>query len=156
MNRGNRTLVSSADIMFQIREQLGSVELQKIFSRGQTQLNRYCMPSHFADSQRNPLDRLHILMEKLAECGDEELALATANYILEPLAARAVPHKYPKPDKSTVEEECLDDFPELTELDARIATRRHPREVIRQAEKVKGEVDETIASYLEYWNKHHG
>lgn len=154
MSKTDRKLVTSSDIMFHIREQLGTVELQKIFSRGQTQLNRYCMPSHLEDSQRNPLDRINILIKKLEEKGEEELALATANFILEPLSVRAAPVSFPTPDKNTVEEECLDDFPELTQLDALIAMQQHPREVIRQAEKVKEEIDETIVSYLEHWNKH--
>lgn len=156
MSKPVRKLVTSSDIMFHIREELGTVELQKIFSRGQTQLNRYCMPSHLADSQRNPLDRITILMQKLVESGEEELALATINFMSEPLSARAVRISLPTPDKATIEEECLDDFPELTQLDALIAMQLQPREVIRQAEKVKEEIDETIASYLEHWGKCNG
>ncbi len=155
MSAGHRKLTESSDIMFHIREQLGTVELQKIFSRGQTQLNRYCMPSYLADYQRNPLDRLQILIQKLAETDEKELAFATVNFILEPLTSRAIPINFPIPDKSTVEEECLDDFPELTKLDALISMQQHPRDVIRQAEKVKEEIDETIVMYLEQWNKHH-
>ena len=147
-------LPSSWEIMFAIRETLGAVELQKIFSRGQTQLNRYCMAPHFADAQRNPLDRLQVLTEQLEAAGEHELALAAINFILEPLTARATAQNLPTPDKDTLEEECLDDFPELTTLDALIAKQSHPRDVIQQAERVKNEVDETIVKYLEHWNKH--
>ncbi len=62
----------------------------------------------------------------------------------------------PKPDKDTVEEECLDDYPELTEMDRLISRREHPRVVQRQAERVKREVDETMVSYINLWESKHG
>ncbi|MGE4298077.1 MAG: hypothetical protein AB7E47_08620 [Desulfovibrionaceae bacterium] len=146
-------VIASWEIMSKSRETLGATELQKIFSRGLTQVNRYCMGEHYADYQRNPIDRLRILFEQLAQVGEEELVRAAINYLSEPIGCRAVAMGAPKPDKDTVEEECLDDFPELTELDRLIGRCEHPRVVQRQAEKVKQEVDETVVRYLEHWER---
>ena len=62
----------------------------------------------------------------------------------------------PVPDKPTVEEECLDDFPEVVEIDRLTCKGEHPRMVARQTEVAKGEIDETLVRYLEFWEKTHG
>lgn len=148
--------VESWEIMLHSREKIGATELQKIFSRGQTQINRYCMSPLCGDAQRNPVDRLRIMFEKLVEGGGDELVRAALNLLAEPIHCRVKPVESPRPDKDTVEEECLDDFPELTELDRLIARREHPRLVQRQVERVKQEVDETMVSYMKLWEKSHG
>lgn len=148
--------VESWEIMLLSKEKVGATELQKIFSRGQTQINRYCMSPLSGDAQRNPVDRLRLMFEKLVEEGGEELVRSALNILAEPIQCRVRPVGAPKPDKDTVEEECLDDFPELTELDRLISRREHPRIVQRQVERVKQEVDETMTSYLKLWEKKHG
>lgn len=145
--------VESWEIMLLSRDKVGATELQKIFSRGQTQINRYCMNPLCGDAQRNPIDRLRLLFEKLAEAGEDELVRTSLNVLAECINCRVKSVGTPKPDKDTLEEECLDDYPELTELDRLIARREHPRIVRRQAERVKQEVDETMVSYMELWNK---
>ena len=129
---------------------------QKIFSRGQSQINRYCMSPLAGDAQRNPLDRLKLMFEQLVEAGEGELVRSSLNILAESIDCRVKPLGNPKPDKDTVEEECLDDFPELTELDHLIARREHPRIVQRQAERVKQEVDETMVSYNNLWKDKYG
>lgn len=148
--------VESWEIMLLSKDKVGATELQKIFSRGQTQINRYCMSPLSGDAQRNPVDRLRLMFEKLVEEGGEELVRSALNILAEPIQCRVRPVGAPKPDKDTVEEECLDDFPELTELDRLISRREHPRIVQRQVERVKQEVDETMTSYLKLWEKKHG
>jgi hypothetical protein len=148
--------VESWEIMLLSRDRVGATELQKIFSRGQTQINRYCMSPLCGDAQRNPLDRLRLMFEKLVGEGEDELVRASLNILAECIDSRVRPVRKPVPDKDTVEEECLDDYPELTELDRLIGRREHPRVVQRQAERVKQEVDETMVSYMELWNKKYG
>jgi hypothetical protein len=96
------------------------------------------------------------MFEKLVENGEDELVRASLNILAECIDCRVKPLGKPRPDKDTVEEECLDDYPELTELDRLIGRREHPRVVQRQAERVKQEVDETLVSYLELWNRKYG
>ena len=148
--------VESWEIMLISRDRIGATELQKIFSRGQTQINRYCMSPLCGDAQRNPIDRLRLMFDKLAEAGEEELVRSSLNILAESIDCRVRTRANPQPDKDTVEEECLDDFPELTELDRLISRREHPRIVQRQAEKVKREVDETMVSYLKLWEEKYG
>ncbi len=148
--------VESWEIMFDAREKLGVTELQKIFSRGHGQISRYCLCPNAGEAQRNPLDRLLLLFEQLVENGEEELVRTTVNLLAECIDCRVKSVGTPQPDKDTVEEECLDDFPELTELDRLINRREHPRIVQRQAEQVKREVDETMVSYLKLWENKYG
>jgi hypothetical protein len=148
--------VESWEIMLLSRDKVGATELQKIFSRGQTQINRYCMSPLCGDAQRNPLDRLKLMFEKLALAGEDELVRASLNILAECIDCRVRPTGKPRPDKDTVEEECLDDYPELTELDRLIGRREHPRVVQRQAERVKQEVDETLVSYMTLWDRKYG
>lgn len=148
--------VESWEIMFDAREKLGVTELQKIFSRGHGQISRYCLCPSAGEAQRNPLDRLLLMFEQLVENGEDELVRATINLLAECIDCRVKSVGEPLPDKDTVEEECLDDFPELTELDRLISRREHPRIVRRQAEQVKREVDETVVSYLKLWEKKYG
>lgn len=156
MANENNRVVESWEIMLLSRDKVGAAELQKIFSRGQTQINRYCMSPLCGDAQRNPIDRLKLMFDKLVEAGEDELVRSSLNILAETIDCRVKARATPKPDKDTVEEECLDDFPELTELDRLIARREHPRIVQRQAEKVKQEVDETMVSYLNLWEKKYG
>lgn len=148
--------VESWEIMLLSREKIGATELQKVFSRGHGQINRYCMSPLAGDAQRNPIDRLRLMFDKLVEAGEEELVRSSLNILAECIECRVKPVKTPQPDKDTVEEECLDDYPELTEMDKLIARREHPRVVQRQAERVKQEVDETMVSYLRLWEKKYG
>jgi len=152
----NNTAVESWEIMLLSREKVGATELQKIFSRGQTQINRYCMSPLCGDAQRNPIDRLRLLFEKLVDAGELELVRSSLNILAETIDCRVSDRAAPSPDKDTVEEECLDDYPEKTEMDRLIARREHPRVVLRQAERVKQEVDETIVSYLRLWERKYG
>jgi len=149
-------VIESWEIMLNTRETIGATELQKIFSRGQTQINRYCMSPLCGDAQRNPLDRLQLMFEKLVELGDGELVRSSINLLAECIDCRVQPVDKPKPDKDTVEEECLDDYPELTELDRLIARREHPRLIRRQVERVQNEVQETLVSYESLWKSKYG
>lgn len=157
MSDGSNTrAVETWEIMFDAREKLGVTELQKIFSRGHGQISRYCMSPNAGDAQRNPLDRLMLMFEQLVDAGEDELVRATVNMLAECIDCRVKSVGMPRPDKDTVEEECLDDFPELTELDHLINRREHPRIIRRQAEQVKREVDETVVSYVKLWEKKYG
>ncbi len=148
----------SWEIMLFTRDAIGTTEMQKIFSRAHGQINRYCMCPDYDDAQRNPIDRLRLLFDKLAESGTEgqELIRAALNYLAEPIECRVQDMAMPIPDKATIEEECLDDFPELVEMDNLINHREHPRVVSRQAEKAKGEIDETLVRYVEHWKNNYG
>lgn len=156
MSNERKTPSNTWEIMLATRDAVGATEMQKIFSRGQTQINRYCQPPGAGDGQRNPLDRMQILFKMLAENGEQEVVRSAINLFAECIDCRLKEVTKVVPDKATVEEECLDDFPELVAMDALINRDEHPRVVTRQAEKAKGEIDETLASYMQYWQKKYG
>ncbi|WP_319780137.1 hypothetical protein [Maridesulfovibrio sp.] len=132
------------------REILGATCLQKIFSRGQTQINRYCSSPQHEDHQRNPLDRLQLLFTKLEEEGEKELVIAALNHLCDSIGYRVQEQGKVIPDKLTVEEECLDDYPEKVELDRLIASNAAPELVRRQGEHTCREIMETVVSYEEH------
>ncbi|WP_419783412.1 hypothetical protein [Maridesulfovibrio sp.] len=131
------------------RDALGATCLQKIFSRGQTQINRYCSSPLNEDHQRNPLDRLHLLFSELDKEGERELVIAALNHLCNSIGFRIQETVDVKPDKMTVEEECLDDYPEKVELDRLIACNADPELVRRQGEHTCREIMETVTSYEE-------
>ncbi|WP_147822358.1 hypothetical protein [Salidesulfovibrio onnuriiensis] len=149
-------LSESWEMMLYCKEVLGATQLQKIFSRGHTQINRYCMNPKFEDSQRNPLDRLREMLGLMADKGENELVRTALNHLAAPHGCRLREKAQAVPDKATIEEECLDDFPELVELDRLINLRKHPDVVRRQAEQVFREIEETLVLYEELWNKNEG
>ena len=135
------------------REALGATCMQKIFSRGQSQINRYCSSPQHEDHQRNPLDRLHLLFSKLEEEGEKELVIAALNHLCGSIGYRVKEQQVIIPDKATVEEECLDDYPEKVELDRLIAINAAPELVRRQGEHTCREIMETVTSYEEHCKK---
>lgn len=135
------------------REALGVTCMQKIFSIGHSQINRYCSSPQHEDHQRNPLDRLHLLFSELEKEGEKELVIAALNHLCSSVGYRIQEQVEFIPDKLTVEEECLDDYPEKVKLDGLIATNAAPELVRRQGEHTCREIMETVTSYEEHCKK---
>ncbi len=149
MNKATRTW----EMMQCSRETLGATSLQKIFSRGQSQINRYCSTPIHEDHQRNPIDRLHILFSELEKAGERELVIAALNHLGTSIGQRVQEIRQFIPDKQTVAEECLDDYPEKVELDRLIASNAPPEIVRRQGEHTCREIMETVTSYEDHYEK---
>ncbi|WP_320175203.1 hypothetical protein [Maridesulfovibrio sp.] len=147
------TATKTWEMMQCSRDVLGATCMQKIFSRGQSQINRYCSSPHHEDHQRNPLDRLHLLFSKLEEEGEKELVIAALNHLCSSIGYRVEEQQKIVPDKLTVEEECLDDYPEKVELDRLIAINAAPELVRRQGEHTCREIMETVTSYENHRKK---
>lgn len=136
-------------LMLKIRESLGKSGLTAVFQKSATQIGRYCQGMACQDRQKNPLDRMRKLIESLQAKGGNELAKEVVNFLAEPLACRLQPVSYSRPDKDTITEECLDDYPEKTRLDELILNNAHPNQVVRQAENCKREIDETVTLFIQ-------
>ena len=147
MKNKQNTATKTWEIMQCARETLGATSLQKIFSRGQTQINRYCSSSITEDHQRNPLDRLHLLFTLLNEAGEKELVIAALNHLSSSIDCRIQETIKFTPDKVNIAEECLDDYPEKVELDRLIDISASPEIVRRQGEHTCREIMETVTSY---------
>ncbi|WP_291327094.1 hypothetical protein [Desulfovibrio sp. UCD-KL4C] len=147
MKNKQNTATKTWEIMQCARDALGATHLQKIFSRGQTQINRYCSSSNNEDHQRNPIDRLHLLFTLLNDAGEKELVIAALNHLSSSVDCRTQETTVFTPDKMNVAEECLDDYPEKVELDRLIDTNASPEIVRRQGEQTCREIMETVTSY---------
>lgn len=148
--------VETWELMLCARNLLGATTLQKIFQRGQTQINRYCSSPLTEDHQRNPLDRIQIMLSSLCDAGGEEIVRAAVNHLASTIGCRVQEIEALSPDKSTVEEECLDDYPEKVAMDNLISANEHPEKVRRQGEKTCREIMETVIIYEDHWNKIYG
>lgn len=82
----------SWEVMAALREALGLAGMQRIFSVGHNQIGRYCRnPDISDDAERNPLDRVRLLLARGVEAGAEEAVRMAVGYLLEPLGMKAVP-----------------------------------------------------------------
>ncbi|WP_051676860.1 hypothetical protein [Maridesulfovibrio frigidus] len=149
-SKKQNTATQTWEMMQCARESLGQTCLQKIFSRGQTQINRYCSTPIHEDHQRNPFDRLHLLFTELEQAGERELVIAALNHLASTVGCRAQETTEYVPDKMTVAEECLDDYPEKVELDRLITINASPAIVRRQGEHTCREIMETVISYEQH------
>lgn len=78
------------------------------------------------------------------------MVIAALNHLCNSIGFRIQETVDVKPDKMTVEEECLDDYPEKVELDRLIACNADPELVRRQGEHTCREIMETVTSYEEH------
>ena len=84
----NTPTVESWEVMNDFKRAIGNGGLQKIFSVGHNQINRYCRnPAYTSDSERNPLDRMRIMLSEVSESGKEfdDAVLSAIRYMVEPM-----------------------------------------------------------------------
>lgn len=152
----------SWEVMAALREALGLAGMQRIFSVGHNQIGRYCRnPDISDDAERNPLDRVRLLLARGVEAGAEEAVRMAVGYLLEPLGMKAVPVGEAPPDRETCEAECLDDYPTLLRLHEAVRTLEgrhpaHPRTVAALMEDHMRECEQTCAKYRTEWVRLHG
>ncbi|WP_147820123.1 hypothetical protein [Salidesulfovibrio onnuriiensis] len=147
------TYLESWKILYEIKDLIGSGQLRNHLQCSKSQIARYCTSPQNSEGQHNPMDRLKNLFCQLIQHGEEGEAMAKAalNYMAEPLKCRVRKVGTVLPDKSTVQLECLDDYPEKVKLDNMIDHNRLPEEVRQQGEICKREIDETVVKYVEYY-----
>jgi len=130
------------------KDALGATEMQKIFSVGQTQINRYCRnPNFTSDSERNPIDRMRLMLRQMVEQGAEDEARAIVALLCEEIGARPERCQPAEPDRTTLAEECLDDYPAVTLAHQLMRDGEHPRITHAAIEKAKDELEQTQVMY---------
>ncbi len=144
---------SSWEITKTIRNSITPKTMRKLFGKSKATINRWCQPPTNADTQPGPIKKIQRLVSMLEKNGELELAVDLLNFFAAPIDHRTLPTYRPCPDKKTIEEECLDDYPEKTKLDDLVRTHAHPAIVRRQAEVCKREIDETLVKYEEYYEE---
>ncbi|MGE4520388.1 MAG: hypothetical protein AB7E04_12870 [Desulfobacteraceae bacterium] len=99
---------------------------------------------HEAEPRRNPIEVLSILLEYLkSQPGGRELAFKYAVLIAEICGGEFTPRQKFKPEKS-IEEECLEDYPEIVAMHSLIKHEASIEEIEYQANEVTREIDETV------------
>ena len=131
------------------RKVLGDSCIQKIYKRSLRQIYRWSADPTYADQvERNPIDRLKLILEKLCEVGREDIATAGVNMLAEVVGCELRKIDRVEPDQESIEDECLDDYPALTAFHTAIRE-GEPREVVRHHwQKAKQELDETWERYM--------
>lgn len=143
------TAVFSFEMMQQIKDAIGAVKMQKIFSVGQTQILRYCRNPQFTeDSERNPIDRMRLLLEQAQEAGADDAVLAALDHIMAPLGLRVAFKENVEPDKPSTDEELLSDYASLATMQHLMKVEdAHPSIVRKYADKAKEDIEQTFTSY---------
>lgn len=99
------------------RKLFGDAFLQRLFQRSLRQLQRWASDPAFADSHEpNPIDRYEVLLSRLMEIGRDDIARASVARLAEIVDCDLVVPCPNEPDKETIAEECLDDYPALTKF----------------------------------------
>jgi len=97
---------------------LGKSYLAKLYKKSDRQIERWASnPATTESHQRNPVDRLETLLEKLMERGYTDPAFAVVARLNRVIGCGyPYPEGMPAPDKKTMAEECLDDLPAIAGL----------------------------------------
>ena len=91
---------------------LGQTFMAGIYKRSRRQLYRWAADPDFCeDHQRNPIDRLAKILERLCEIGKTDIAKAGVGILAGAVKCRLAEDGDATPDKKTLAEECLDDLP---------------------------------------------
>jgi hypothetical protein len=95
---------------------LGATWMQKVWSRGYGQLRRWSRdPAFTSDSERNPLDRLKIVLRELREQGHGDVAESSVRMLAHAIGMEVVSTDPPTPEHDTLAEELLDIHPAVVE-----------------------------------------
>jgi len=144
----NKNSLDAWEMMLEAKDALGMPALERIFKVGHKQIYKQMRnPEYSGDSARPVIQRVRMLLHDLDKAGADELARAMLNYMAESMGMHCIPVAHGIPDKADLAAECLDDYPPLTAMHTAIEQQADVREVQALAEKVKGEVDETVVAY---------
>lgn len=129
---------------------LGQAFMQKLYKISQRQLYRWAAdPTFCADTEANPLDKLQVLFRRLSEIGREDIVLQALRILADTIGYEVRPGPNVTLDNSTLESECLDDYPALTNFHSAIRNREPIEKIKLLYDKAKDELDQTFAKAKE-------
>ncbi len=96
---------------------LGKAVLTSLFQRGDRQIERWSADPTTSGSQRNPVDRYEKLLEAMMNIGQVEIARSIVARQAHITGCELVAKNLPKPDKSTIELEIIDDVQSKLDYD---------------------------------------
>lgn len=151
MNHEVTPILKTWQFFLSCRRILGETFLTTLFNRGPRQIYRWSADPDFTSpegTERNPLDRLNAIFERLSERGRIDVALAALSILSGTINCDVIPSLPVIPDKSTIEAEMLDDYPALVKFHEAIRTRKSEDAVKHWCNEAKRELDETLHKYI--------
>ncbi len=104
-------------------------------------------PDFCDDQERNPLDRLNVLLERLIEIGREDIARAAVAILAKTVDCELSCIEPSYPDKKPVAEKLVGDHSVLVALHQAVLDGRPLDEVRHLWQKAKSEIAETFELY---------
>jgi hypothetical protein len=151
MNHEMTPVLKSWQFFLSCRRVLGDSFLTVLYNRGQRQIYRWSADPDFTDpagAERNPIDRLKTILERLAERGRQDIALSGLSILAAAIGCEVQPFGITVPDKNTVEDEMLDDYPALIALHNHIRSKESIPTIQHHAAQAKRDIDETVQKYI--------
>ncbi|MCP3921142.1 MAG: hypothetical protein GY714_01015 [Desulfobacterales bacterium] len=90
---------------------LGKSTLTSLFQRGDRQIERWSADPSTSGSQKNPIDRYEVLLNKIVEAEHVDVARSVVSRQAHIVGCELVSKDMPLPDKDSVEHEIIDDTP---------------------------------------------
>lgn len=122
--------------------------LQTLFKRSLREIQRWSAdPRYASDTDRNPLDRYEFLLDRLMELGRADIARASVARQAHIVGCELRCLDPVEPNANSIEAECLDDYPALTQFHEAVRQSRTPDLVRHLWQEAKRELDETFTLY---------
>jgi len=127
------------------RKILGETFLSKLYRRCPRQLYRWAAdPAFTSDIEKNPIDHITIVLERLAEIGRDDIARSAISIMAGVIGCEVVRAESNfTPDQPTLEAECLDDYPVIARFHKAITQKEGPEVVRHFWQEAKAELDQT-------------
>lgn len=112
---------------------LGKSTLTSLFQRGDRQIERWSADPTTSGSQKNPVDRYEVLLTKVVEADQLDVARSVVARQAHIVGCELVSKDMPLPDKDSVEHEIIDDLPMKVNYDAALLRKDVTQEECRIA-----------------------
>ncbi len=135
-----------------IKKAFGKTYLNKIFSIGGTQIQRWCRNPRMAYEDkpaRNPLDRLEAVLTDLVEGDYKDIAYLAVSRLARIVGCELQEVGWPKPDKNTIAEEILDDLPMIAGFQKTCRDPKHIGELMKSFHDTVEEMRQTVVKVCE-------
>lgn len=140
-----------------VKDIFGDTYLTKLFKVSLRSLHRYIAQSPYVDEESvraNYIEKHEIILARLINDGYEDLARAIVSRHADIVGCVLAPASAPKPDKSTLEAECLDDHGPLVRLHQAMLDGEDLDTVRHLAGEIHRELDESLEFYRQQHSDH--
>jgi hypothetical protein len=150
MNDTPHPILKSHQFFHACRRILGQAVMGSIYKRSDRQLYRWAADPNFCeDHERNPIDSLKIVLERLCEMGREDVALGGVEILASVFNCRVaiVPRSPAQENSKSLAEECLDDLPAVAQYHEALMKKRSVEEIRHYRDAAIRELHENFQVY---------